>query len=110
MVNRLLGGFLGLLKGTLVCWVFLFFYFMFVHNASQVLAKSPVSYTVWHVGIYLTHLLPENWQKVLKERIKEPEKQKTGHRVIVLASPDNSIRCYSEPRQCIHPGTTLVLL
>ncbi len=86
LMNRLLGGTLGLLKAVLVFWLFLFLYLLFIPKASATIARSPLSYALWQGGLYVVNFLPQDWKKILKERPKEERKSRPDLKRVVWQS------------------------
>jgi len=65
VMDRLMGGALGFIKGIFFCFVFLIL--LFLLNKGSVLKKSEIAPIILKSGISASQLLPEKWYKWIKK-------------------------------------------
>lgn len=72
IMDRLMGGGLGFIKGIFFSFVFIII--LFLWNKGKVIEKCEIAPLILNSGISACQLLPEKWYKWLKKTTKKQEK------------------------------------
>jgi membrane protein required for colicin V production len=67
-IDRILGGMLGLLKGLIICFVFLII-LLLINKSTKVIDKSEIAPWVLKSGLKMSQVLPKRWYHWLEELI-----------------------------------------
>ncbi len=71
-IDRVLGGFLGLIKGLVVCFVFLII-LLLIGKENKTLYRSEVAPLIIRSGLIMSQLLPQKWYDWIEEVTTERE-------------------------------------
>ncbi len=71
LLDRLMGGGLGFVKGLFICFVFLVVVFLF--NKQDALKKCEIAPIILKSGVSTSQVLPEKWHKWIKKIIVKKE-------------------------------------
>jgi len=72
IMDRLMGGALGFIKGIFFCFVFIII--LFLWDKGKAMEKCEIAPLILNSGISVCQLLPEKWYKWLKKTTKKQEK------------------------------------
>ncbi|MEO0122757.1 MAG: CvpA family protein [candidate division WOR-3 bacterium] len=72
IMDRLMGGGLGFIKGIFFCFVFIII--LFLWDKGRTIEKCEIAPLILNSGLSIAQLLPEKWYKWLKKTTKKQEK------------------------------------
>jgi membrane protein required for colicin V production len=72
IIDRILGGVLGLIKGLVICFVLLVVV-MLIRKDTRVLSESQIAKQIASSGIEASKLLPRSWYEWIEETFKRSD-------------------------------------